>query len=180
MRKRERLGVGETYAYLTVVKQVTESSLAEMRVYRVRADCCGAVSDRRESLILDTARKNRATCQACRTVKDDQRRAKEPGEQFGPVVVVSGVGPWVVRWLCCGDEAVMTHRRLMVLRNQARYGRNLACRSCSHVFGAPRPVVLPQEALQDLPNSGDLPYGLISAALAWPRPQSLVTGRMTP
>lgn len=180
MRNRPRLEVGKTYAYLTVLEQITESVMSEMRVYRVRAECCGAVAERKESSILDAARKNRANCQACRKAEDDHRQTKEPGERFGPVVIVSGSGPWRVRWDCCEGEATMTHKRLLEVRNQARYGKNLICRECANevLRGQPRPqyreILGVSTEVGYHSGVGDMPSGLISAAVAWPRPRLLV------
>ena len=121
------------------------------------------------------------------------------GEQFGPVRIL-GRGEsfrmWRVVWECCGKESELAQHYLIVLRVREAQGRTAVCLPCSiqrsrllpedrpprpsrskaalaasRGLGAPirQPrTPIPQPLIT--PIAAQLPTGIVSAAIAWPRP----------
>lgn len=189
MRKSVSLVIGWRYGYLQVLKQINESALMEMRSYLVRAECCGTVTERSERAIRDTERKGRACCQECWW--REKRVVQAPMQRVGPILVLhKGSAPetWVVRWDCCGREVEISEARVRNIRNLTRKGKTTLCGPCHGAtwVGVPnalrmrQPDDIEEEDDDLLPvlhtGTGNLPPGLISAALAWPRPRLLVAG----
>lgn len=186
MPKLVRLNEGGIYAYLKIIRLVADSNLAEMRHYLVQAQCCGTVAERSEKSIRDAARRERATCQACRWADT----GIAPGQHYGPALVLEPADDlWRVRWDCCGRETTVRADHLRNLRNLANKGQDPWCRRCANAarVGVPqalRATLRRQDDLRDddeeptgyHSGTGNLPPGAISAALAWPRPRLLGGG----
>ena len=191
---------GDVIACYTVVAQTADAPAREHRRYLVQAQCCGREMERSEETLADYGRRPRARCLRCAQAAAGARKRAQcaVGEVFGPVAVLGPgerEGHWRVRWDCCGAEAELARRYLVTLRTQAADGKRAICSSCAAVaakaLGAERQAVrraarVAREAAlrrqaarrqaamvekaRQYRGTAKLEPGVISAAVAWPRP----------
>ncbi len=186
MPKIIRFQPGERLAYATVIRLVEDFPSAENRLYLIRAECCGTEYVRTHAQLRDLKRRERKACVRCRYGSGTLRlqTAAERQERFGPVVIVGRIGEthvFTVRWDCCGRESEMNDKRLLRLRHLAANGYIARCRKCQNesMTGVPAANRIytraaPKPPKEDFPvyhsGGGELPAGIIPAAIAWPRP----------
>lgn len=153
------------------------------RVYRVRALCCGQVVERTSHSLRSSDRVEAGRCKDCgvahkpAAVRPTPSGKYPPGMAVGPVVVVAEgeITGWRrVRWGCCGREELLQVGRLSMMRYREAQGQAGQCRACDHAArrgeSAAVAVDLPGGRKSWLPAGAVLPLGVISAAVAWPRP----------
>ena len=136
--------------------------------FMVRTCCCGLELVRGYRALRDAARLERARCRRCADVASGfGKKTVGTGTRFGPVVVeAESGGRYWARWDCCGRVAEMSSSRLYVLRHEAKQGAAPVCRECYlQAKGATHKVKTPW-----CPAAAELPAGILSAAVAWPRP----------
>lgn len=151
------------------------------RIYRVRALCCGQVVERTSHSLKSSERAESGRCKTCginhRPAAAPRPSGKYPvGLVVGPVTVVAAdemTGWRRVRWACCGLEEMVKVGRLSVMRYREARGQVGQCRACDHAARRGEAAVavdLPGSRKAWLPAGAMLPVGVLSAALAWPRP----------
>ncbi len=93
---------------------------------------------------------------------------------MGPVTVLAA-GPTTVLkrvlWSCCGREDVIGHERLYRMRHNAKTRPGAVCQACYIARRSGLPVSLEVAPHLDWRPTEILPPGIISAAVAWPRPR---------
>lgn len=169
----KRYQAGDVVGYITVLRLVDDHTNYAHRLYEVRLDCCGRVVERSQKLIRKTATSGASGCASCAAKKRMTGTVRQPvvvGEVIGPITVIrpgaTALTKWI-RWACCGKEEMVGHERLHRLRSDARRGNThekcWACYTHGRYGTQPRPRLPPPSEI--------LPKGIISAAVAWPRPR---------
>jgi hypothetical protein len=173
----KRLAPGQVVAYATVLRLKFDAPEYETRAYEVRLECCGKTVERTQRQLMDMQRRHRTCCAACAAPKRLIGREHTPrgvpiwvGEVIGPVTVIAAGASKttkLIRWACCGKEELVGHERLHKLRSDAKSGQThhqcWACRFGTKPRPGPRPQLPPPDEI--------LPPGILSAAIAWPRPR---------
>lgn len=198
--KAEPLQVGDTLACYTILAVLSDAPKSNYRRYSVRADCCGREFAGNELMFKKAARAEAECCHVCalRAAGKEKRAAYAVGQQFGPVRIL-GPGEkfrwWRVQWECCGKIIEVTQHYLSVLRVREDQGRTAVCLACSIARsrmlpqdrpprpsrskaalaasrGLGAPIRQPKTPIKPLvtPIAAELPTGIVSAAIAWPRP----------
>lgn len=147
---------------------------AETTRYRVTSMCCGTETIRTHTILHDAEKKNQKACKPCaERAYQEQRRARtrrHVGEivAFYEVLEVVGDG-YRVRTTCCQSELIKSHKQV----TQASYQGMACCRPCRDA----RLVIKKEEEVPVIQDTRQVwcleTQGIISAALAWPRPASL-------
>ncbi len=176
-----RFQPGEIQGYITIINLTREMPNSADRLYRVRRDCCGTETEMSHSAIRDTVRKRRECCARCAILKKragGQFKGGDPvqrGAVMGPVTVIRAGGSAThkrVIWSCCGREDEMSHERLYRLRHAAKtQSHEAVCKFCYSAKRNGVPVVFDQPPRTDWRPTEILPPGILSAAVAWPRPR---------
>jgi hypothetical protein len=167
-----RLARGDLCGPYAVLGLVTDGLLLADRVYAVEAQCCGARGERGEKALMDNARLGRDLCLRCSNQRrGGQQVSIQPGDQFGLMTIVKVLargtyGRFVVRYGCCGRLEEVGGGYLYFMRSEARRTDHVRqCRACYRTAARVKAAALDAPAL--------LTPGLISAAVAWARPESL-------
>lgn len=172
----QRLVIGATIGNATILRLVGDASNYRDRVYEVRLECCGQSDTRTQKFIRECERRGRVRCASCEAKARRANQNPQPrglpvalGEVIGPITVIadgSSKTHKVIHWACCGKDEEVTHERLHKLRADARRGEtHNQCWSCytKGRYGVRRRPQPPTIAI--------LPPGILSAAVAWPRPR---------
>ena len=147
---------------------------AETTRYRVTSMCCGTETIRTHTILHDAEKKNQKACKPCADkIYQAERKAKtrrQLGEILGFYEVLEVVNDgYRVRTTCCQSELIKSHKQV----TQASYQDIACCRSCRDA----RLVIKKEEKVPVIQDTRQVwcleTQGLISAALAWPRPRSL-------
>ena len=194
------LAVGDTLACYTILAVLSDAPKSNYRRYRARADCCGREVERNELVFKKAQKAGATRCHRCAQAAANPPKMANyaVGEQFGPVRIL-GRGEsfrmWRVVWECCGKESELDQHYLSVLRVREAQGRTAVCLPCSiqrsrllpedrpprpsrskAALAASRglgaPIRQPRTPIKPLvtPIPAEFPTGIVSAAIAWPRP----------
>lgn len=143
--------------------------------YDCHTICCGKEAIRSHMALYGARRRGNKSCKNCadRAYHAD-RRAKsrrQVGEILGHYQILGHVeDAYRVRTTCCQSELVKSHRQVTEAQRQGMYCC-LFCKKAGFVKKAPEvAVTMPADTRQVWCLETQ---GLISAALAWPRPRSL-------
>ena len=174
----KRLEPGQVVGYLTVLKILIDSRSYENRVYECRTGCCGRVVELTQRQLKDAERRERAGCIHCRgkqpVTPPAPRQTVQIGDVIGPVTVIRAGGSTThkrVLWSCCGREDEISHERLYRMRYNAKTQPGAVCQACYIARRSGLPVSLEVAPRLDWRPTEILPPGIISAAVAWPRPR---------
>ena len=142
--------------------------------YDCHTICCGKEAVKTHVILFDARKRGQKACKPCADkIYQEQRRAKtrrQVGEilAFYEVLEVVGDG-YRVRTTCCQNELIKSHTQV----TQASYQGMACCRACRDA----RLVIKKEEEVPVIQDTRQVwcleTQGLISAALAWPRPRSL-------
>lgn len=176
----KRFHPGEVVGYATIIRLLFDAPAYELRSYLVRLACCGREVDLTQRQLKDAERRERNMCAQCfghevRLTPPSPRQTVAIGETIGPVTVL-GAGATTTQkrviWSCCGREDVMSHERLYRLRHAAKtQSHEAVCQFCYTAKRQGVPVVFDQPTRTDWRPTEILPPGILSAAVAWPRPR---------
>lgn len=177
----------QTLGKLLVLAQASKGERQREDLYRVRMECCGTEIEMSHEQIRErTRRLDAKTCWHCRkkpfTWAEPPAPLPEvldwqPGEQLGPVKLLSYLGDivWRVQWACCGKDILLTRHRITDILGKVRRGFVPKCRTCANlaaktryieaVTTTPKPVAVTPESYQ--------PDWMVSPSQVWPRPPSL-------
>ena len=143
--------------------------------YDCHTICCGKEAVKTQVILSDARKRGQKACKSCADkIYQEQRRARtrrHVGEiaAFYEVLEVVNDG-YRVRTTCCQSELVKSHRQVTEAQRQGMCCC-LFCKKAGFVKKAPEVVVtMPADTRQVWCLETQ---GLISAALAWPRPRSL-------
>ena len=169
----KRFRPGDVVAHCTVIRLVCEALNYSLRTYEVRLACCGRVVEYTQKYLRKAQYKETRACPSCAAKARMTGTVRQPvvvGEVIGPITVIGeGLTPRLklIHWSCCGKEEQVGHEKLHRLRSDARHGNtHEKCWSCytQGRYGTqPRPKLPPPSEI--------LPPGILSAAVAWPRPR---------
>ena len=173
----KRYAPGDVVGNCTIISLTADANTYSQRIYAVRLDCCGKTTEKTQKFIRDADRHHHKQCQTC--AARAKRLAGAPlrgmpivvGTVAGPVTVI-GLGPDTqhkrVIWSCCGRAEVVNNRVIYRLRQAGKLVTwQMRCQPCyakeraSHAKQAPR--------IRDMQVTLST-MGMISAAIAWPRP----------
>lgn len=197
MAASKPLRVGERIACYTILAVLSDAPKSNYRRYRARADCCGREVERNELVFKRALREGVTRCHRCaqEAANPSKRAAYAVGQQFGPVRIL-GRGEtfrmWRVVWDCCGKESEVGQHYLCNLKTREAQGRTAVCLACSIARsrmlpqdrpprpsrskaalaasrGLGAPIRQPKTPMVT-PIPAELPTGIVSAAIAWPRP----------
>ena len=178
MPQKPPFAPGQILGAFEIIALVREAVLTRNRVYQVRTLCCDQVVERTGHSLMASERAEAARCLACGIAHKARPPRRAPsdkylaGMQVGPVRVVGvpDLQGWrQVRWACCDKEELIQVARLSVLSYRAARGQVGRCLDCD--YAARRGHVLtPEPVSRCMAASAMLPPGVVSAALAWPRP----------
>lgn len=173
----QRLVIGETIGNATILRLVFDASNYRDRTYEVRLECCGKSDIRTQKFIREGERRRRTRCASCEAKARRDNQIPQPrglpfriGEVIGIATVIGeGSSPLhkIIRLACCGTETEVNHQRLHKLRSDAKHGRpDHMCWTCytKERYGQPRQRTVAAPTVM-------LPPGILSAAVAWPRPR---------
>lgn len=133
--------------------------------YKCTSSCCGKPFTLQHFSLHESRRAKRTMCRLCGIQVAHQgtrdKGSSIVGEKYGFFEVTGFIGglTYQVRRRCCGVEEQREYKQIYL----ARYHNQMRCSSCRAKGVAPVDTV--QAGLEAL--------GIISAALAWPRPRSL-------
>lgn len=176
---------GEIVGYVTIANIIHDHQSSMHRSYAVKTNCCGMALERSQDALRDAARKGRTLCERCsrkhRALAEGPRDKQpvKPGAVMGPVVVLGpGSGPNYrsVQWGCCGHLDELTINYLYKLKSKAKltdyHGLCQRCAALRREQDRPEPAVEVPSPQYDAQGYARylLPPGMISAAVAWPRP----------
>ena len=192
------MAIGERIACYTILNILQNATSRDFRRYEARAECCGLIVDRKEEAFKEARKRGATCCARCARQQSNRTRFADypTGEQFGATRIVGRgeeQGHWRVIWDCCGKESTISQGHLHRLKNYHAQGRSTICTVCaiarkrrerpsrlsrrkadlaaSRGLGAPirQPrTPIPQPLIT--PIAAQLPTGIVSAAIAWPRP----------
>lgn len=178
MPQKPPFAPGQILGAFEIIALVREAVYTRNRLYQVRTLCCNQVVERTSHSLMASERAEAGRCLACGIAHKARpaRRAPSdkypPGMQVGPVRVI-GVpdlqGYRQVRWSCCDREELIQVGRLSVLSYRAARGQVGRCLDCDYAARRGH-VVAPEPVSRWLAGTAMLPAGVVSAALAWPRP----------
>lgn len=171
-----RLEPGEVIGNATIIRLYDDASNYSRRLYEALMACCGRIVIRSQKQLRADMRTGVTLCASCaakaRRLQQDPVPRGIPvaiGEVIGPITVIAaGSSPLhkLIHWACCGKDEDVTHERLHKLRADARRGKtHNQCWSC-YTKGRHGVRRRPQP-----PTIEILPPGILSAAVAWPRPR---------
>ena len=147
---------------------------AETTRYRCTAVCCGKESLRTHTILHDAEKKHQKACKPCADRAYQAERKARTRRQVGEIVafyeILEVVGDgYRVRTTCCQSELIKSHTQV----TQASYQGMACCNQCRRA-GFVRKEKEEVPVIQDSRQVWCLEtQGIISAALAWPRPRSL-------
>lgn len=174
---------GDVVGNATIVRLVEDDAHYSRRLYEARLACCGALVIRHQKHLCGSARAGVTLCAACSAKDKRARQVQQPrgmniqvGAVIGPVTVIAAGSSKlhkIVRWACCGNEVEVPHKRLHRLRDEIKDGHPHRCWSCyvNSRYGPIRRQKPPPPPPPPPPQITILPPGIISAAVAWPRPR---------
>lgn len=168
---------GQMVGCFQIVELLADATRARDRRYAVHTLCCDQAMERSGHALIESERGGKQLCLHCAT--SSVAKAPVPtksalfktGERVGPVTVIGpgGLVGWrEVRWGCCGKEELLKISRLHVMRHREKQGHQCMCKACTD---AVKQSSLVKRAAPWMLASAVLPPGVLSAALAWPRPQ---------
>ena len=173
-----RFQPGEIIANFTIVKITQDAPNYRERRYEVINNCCGSRGEHTQKNIRDAVRHNNQLCPACAAKARKLSRDFSHGE---PIKIGSVIGAVtvlragddnkhkLVKWGCCGREEQVPHTKLYKLRNAAKLATwEQRCMACYRAERSRDTHWLPRVRPQRTTMAN---LGLISAAIAWPRPQ---------
>jgi hypothetical protein len=174
----KRFHAGDVVGYCTIVRLLIDDRAYENRTYQVLTNCCQQPVERTHKQLRQAQFRLRSACEACSRLARSKlpsapRQPVRVGDVMGPVVVLAE-GPTTkikkVIWSCCGKVDLVGNERLYRLRHNAKLQPDAVCKDCYQLkrYGAPT-VDVP--ARTDWRPTEILPPGIISAAVAWPRPR---------
>lgn len=162
----------------TIVGLLDDAIRGRDRVYTVRTRCCNREMTRTADAIFKSNLRGSEQCSYCATgqaVKVPvpiKTSLMQPGAVVGPVTIIAEdeiVGWRLVRWSCCGKEELMRVTRLYTMRHREKQGEQPLCRACTDLARqATRGKADDQQRWA--PAAAVFSPGILSAALAWPRP----------
>ena len=167
MRATIYLPIGSTCGPFEVLRLNTDSVNCRYRTYDVRAKCCGDEMTRSYRVLVEAERLESTMCARCVQQTGLQDNSKlGVGIVVGPIRIVGlegGPRQRRVEWSCCGKEEVVSLQRIYVIRHRANSNRSQMCGDCqAQLTKRPKSPFMPAMA--------ELPLGILSAAVAWPRP----------
>lgn len=169
---------GQILGAFEIIALVREAVYSRNRLYQVRTLCCQQLVERTSHSLAAAARAEAGRCLACGLANKalPPRRAPAdkylPGMQVGPalVIAVPDIQGWrQVRWACCDKEELIQVHRLSVLSYRQARGQVGRCLDCDDAARR-SPALTPESASRWMAASALLPPGVVSAAVAWPRP----------
>ena len=172
MPRKPPLNPGDQIACYTVLQLEEDATNDKLRTYRLQANCCGMEVLRQMDTLRSAVRKGQQRCHMCSA---EQRRT-QVGEVFGHATIIAkdpAFHQWRVRWDCCGAEEVVPRSLLALIRYRASY-RQTVCSQCTAKIeqGLEVPVIEEDLFAPNVVIEEQFDAGVLSAALAWPVPQS--------
>lgn len=178
MPQKPPFAPGQILGAFQVIALVREAQQARNRLYQVRTLCCQQLVERTSHSLAASERAEAGRCLACglaHKARPPRRSPSDkylPGMQVGPalVIAVPDLQGWrQVRWSCCGKEELIQVGRLSVMSYRQARGHVGRCLDCDYTARR-SPAQTPEPASRCRAGTATLPPGVISAALAWPRP----------
>ena len=136
--------------------------------------CCGKEAVKTHTILHDAEKKHQKACKPCADRAYQAERKARTRRQVGEIVafyeILEVVGDgYRVRTTCCQSELIKSHTQV----TQASYQGMACCNQCRRA-GFVRKEKEEVPVIHDTRQVWCLEtQGLISAALAWPRPRSL-------
>ena len=143
-------------------------------IYDCRTVCCGKEAVRSHVILYDAKKRGQKACKPCADKMYQERRKansrRQVGEVLGYMEVIGYVGDdYRIRTTCCGREEIKKHAQV----SQCAWQDMACCIQCRRA-GYVRKEEEEVPVIQDTRQVWCLEtQGIISAALAWPRPRSL-------
>ena len=178
MPKKAPFAPGQILGAFEIIALLREARDSRNRLYQVRTLCCHQVVERTSHTLAASARAEAGRCKACGIAHLARPAMRTPsdkyqaGMQVGPVRVIGvpDLQGWrEVRWSCCDREELIQVGRLSVMSYRAARGQVGRCLECDHAARRAH-ALTPEPVARWLPGSATLPAGVVSAAVAWPRP----------
>lgn len=176
----KRFHAGDVVGYCTIVRLLIDDRAYENRTYQVLTNCCQQPVERTHKQLRQAQFRLRSACEACSRLARSKlpsapRQPMRVGDVMGPVVVLAE-GPTTkikkVIWSCCGKVELVGNERLYRLRHAAKtQSHEAVCKFCYSAKRNGVPVVFDQPPRTDWRPTEILPPGILSAAVAWPRPR---------